>query len=86
VLHVDPGKWQQTIGDLLRLARDSGHPRTRERFLALYQVATGQWSASGWAEETERRRSTVLGWVETYNERGPEAIVYRRTGGVRRFF
>lgn len=80
MLRVDHGKWQQTSDDLRRLARDAAHARTRERFMALYQVAMG-WSAFRWSVETERRHSTVLEWITTYNERGPEAMVYRRTGG-----
>ena len=80
MLRVDHGKWQQTSDDLRRLACDAAHPRTRERFLALYEVATG-WSAMGWAAETERRHSTVLEWIAAYNEGGPEAMVYRHTGG-----
>jgi hypothetical protein len=85
MVRVDLEKWQQTTDELRRLARDSKHPRTRERFLALYQVATG-WSAMAWAAETERRHSTVLEWICAYNERGPEALVYRRTGGWPPFF
>jgi hypothetical protein len=80
MVRVNLRKWQQTADELRLLARDSAHPRTRERFLALYQVASG-WSAMAWAAETERRHSTLLEWVGVYNERGPEAMVYRRTGG-----
>lgn len=85
MLRVDLGKWEQTADDLRLLALDSAHPRTRERFLALYQVTLG-WSAMAWAAETERRHSTLIEWVVAYNERGPEALVYRRTGGWPPFF
>ena len=33
------------------------------------------------APHTHRHPQTVLGWVHAYNEHGPEALVYRRTGG-----
>ena len=66
MLHVNYEKWQQTPDDLRQLAVESAHPRTRERFLALYQVATKAWSASGLADETSRRRSTILGWVAEF--------------------
>ena len=80
MVRVDFERWQQPPGDLRRLALDSKHPRTRERFQALFEVAKG-WSAMAWAAETKRRHSTVLEWINTYNERGPAALVYRRTGG-----
>ena len=80
MLHVDVERWRQTADDLRQLARDSAHRRTRERFLALYEVAKG-WSATAWADETERRHETVRRWVCSYNEGGPAAMVYRRTGG-----
>ena len=33
------------------------------------------------AERTGRRPQTVMEWLHTYNEHGPEALMYRRTGG-----
>jgi len=80
MLRVDCGKWSQTPDDLRRLAVGAEHPRTRERFLALYQIAQG-YSATNWAERTDRHDDTVQHWVHSYNEHGPEALKYRRTGG-----
>jgi hypothetical protein len=80
MLRVDCRKWGQTPDDLRRLAVEGEHPRTRERFLALYQIAQG-WSATSWAEQTERHDDTVQHWVHSYNEHGPEELKYRRTGG-----
>jgi hypothetical protein len=80
MLHVDTARWNETPEDLLRLATGAPHPRTRERFLALYQV-TQQFSAFGWSKEAGRRHSTVLEWVRKYNERGPAALTFARTGG-----
>jgi transposase len=33
------------------------------------------------ALRTGRRAQTIMGWVHAYNERGPEALAFRRTGG-----
>ena len=85
MLRVDTSRWHQTPDDLRRLALESAHPRTRERFLALYEVTEGS-SALNWAARTDRRHSTILEWIHTYNERGPEALIYQRTGGWPPFF
>src|SRR5262249_17068689 len=54
MVHVDPARWNQTPDDLRRLALEAPHPRTRERFLALYEVATHR-SAFDWSKEAGRR-------------------------------
>ncbi|WP_175404501.1 helix-turn-helix domain-containing protein [Endozoicomonas atrinae] len=56
------------------------HTRTRERFSALYQVATGG-SPVAVAKKLDRRHDTVTGWINKYNLSGPDSMVYRRTGG-----
>src|SRR3954463_13740844 len=38
MLRVDHARWGQTPADLRRLATNAPHPRTRERFLALYEI------------------------------------------------
>ena len=38
MLSVDHARWGQTPEDLRRLALSAPHPRTRERFLALYDI------------------------------------------------
>jgi hypothetical protein len=38
MLRVDHARWDQTPVDLRRLATSAPHPRTRERFLALYEI------------------------------------------------
>ena len=62
------------------MALRAPHPRTRERALALFDMAQGR-CATQVAVRTGRRAQTLMGWVHAYNERGPEALVYRRTGG-----
>jgi len=46
MIRPDTAKWNQTLDDLRRLATGPVHPRTRERFLALYQIATQQTNAT----------------------------------------
>ena len=80
VLRVDHARWGHTIQDLRRLATTASHPRSRERFLALYDIAQAG-CATQVARRTGRRPDTVMGWRHTYNEGGPEPLLYRRTGG-----
>jgi hypothetical protein len=80
VLRIDPARWDQTPEDLRSLALSAPHTRTRERALALFDIAQGR-CATQVALRTGRRAQTVMGWVHAYNERGPEALAFRRTGG-----
>ena len=80
MLHVDCARWGQTPEDLRRLATGAPHPRTRERFLALYEITQAS-CATRVAPHTHRHPQTVMEWVHTYNERGPESLTDRRTGG-----
>ena len=80
MLHIDCARWDQTPEDLRRLATSAPHPRTRERFLALYEI-THSSCATRVAPHTHRHPQTVMGWVHAYNERGPAALAYRRSGG-----
>lgn len=72
--------WGQTLQDLRRLAIEAPHPRTRERFLALSLIADGTYNASSFALQYGRQDETVMKWVHSYNQKGPEALTYRRTG------
>ena len=74
-------KWEQSVEDLRRHSIEAKHQRTRERFLALYMIASAKKNASQWAREIGRRKQTVLEWIHTYNKKGPESLVYQRTGG-----
>lgn len=79
-------KWGQSVEALRRLALQAEHPRTRERFLALYTIASGSTNATQWAKKTDRRPDSVMGWVHRYNQQGPDAMLYRHSGGRRPFF
>ena len=81
MVRPDTAKWGQTLSDLRELSVAAKHVRTRERFLALYMIGTQQTNATRWAAEIERDDNTVMGWVQLYNQLGPEALYYRRTGG-----
>jgi transposase len=85
MLRVDYERWGQTPQDLRQLATSAPHSRTRERFLALYEI-TQSSCATRVAPRTHRHSQTVMGWVHLYNTRGPEALAYRRTGGRRPLF
>ena len=80
MLHVDHQRWGQTVADLRDLALSAAHPRSRERFLALHEIAEGS-CATAVAERTGRRAQTVMGWLHAYDAHGPDALPFRRTGG-----
>ena len=85
VIRVDYARWGQTQEDLRRLALNAPHARTRERALALFDI-TQHSCATQVAMRTVRRAHTVMGWVHAYNQGGPDALAFRRTGGRRPFF
>src|SRR3954454_16779697 len=70
---------------LRSLALSAPHARARERALALFEITQGR-CATRLAGRTGRHPQTVLGWVHAYNAQGPDALVFRRTGGRRPFF
>src|SRR3954447_13898866 len=81
MIRVEMAKWGQSLEDLRRAALEASHRRSRERFQALYLIASGQFNATTCAAHIGRHDETVLAWVHLYNERGPDALAYRRTGG-----
>jgi hypothetical protein len=81
MIHPDFDKWKQDSEMVRRLGIEAEHRRSRERFLALYMIGTGQSNATRWAEETGRNPRTVMEWVHTYNTKGPTALYYHRSGG-----
>jgi len=80
VLRVDYARWGGTADDLRHVALSAPHAHTRERALALYEITQGS-CATRVAACTGRHPQTVMDWVHAYNERGPDALVFRRTGG-----
>ena len=71
MLRVESARWGQTPADLRELAMSAPHPRTRERFLALYEI-TQESCATRVAAQARRHPQTVMEWLHLYNT--PEAI------------
>src|SRR5881227_1983090 len=69
------------VEDLRLASLNEAHPRSRERFQALYLIASGQFNATACAAHIGRQDETVLRWVHLYNRHGPGALTYRHTGG-----
>ena len=81
MLKVQMAKWRQTLEDLRLASLNAAHPRSRERFQALYLIASGQFNATACALHIGRQDETVLRWVHLYNRHGPDALTYRHSGG-----
>jgi transposase len=82
MLRVEMTKWSQSLEDLRRASIEAPHARTRERFQALYLIASGQFNATTCAAHIGRQDETVLAWIHRYNKHGPNALSYRHTGGT----
>lgn len=80
MLRVEHERWGQSRLDLRQAAISAINERTRERFFALYDIAGGL-NATQVAKNSGRNHQTVHEWVKRYNAGGPDAIVYRHTGG-----
>ena len=76
MLRVDHARWGQTPADLRRLATSAPHPRTRERFLALYEI-TQENCATRIAERTHRHPQTVMEWLHLDNTGGRSPLARR---------
>jgi hypothetical protein len=81
MVRVDCARWGQTPEDLRRASVEAPHARSRERFQALYLIASGRFNATACAAHIGRQDETVLAWVHRYNAQGPDALAYRRSGG-----
>jgi hypothetical protein len=81
MIRVEMAKWGQTLDDLRRASVQTTHRRSRERFQALYLIASGRFHATTCAAHIGRQDETVLGWVHRDHAHGPDALAYRRTGG-----
>src|SRR5512134_2777545 len=80
MLTVEYSRWGQDPDILRVLGLNAEHPRTRERFLALYEICREK-NASQVGRETDRNPQTVMAWVHCYNTVGPAALVYQHSGG-----
>ena len=80
MLKVDYLQWNQTVEQLRERSLTDEHPRTRERFLALYEICLGK-SATRVGRDTQRNPQTIMDWVHRYHHSGPDALTYHHTGG-----
>lgn len=80
MLQVAYQRWEQSPEDLRLFAQEAPHRRTRERFLALYELTQGK-NATQVAKQIGREDETVHNWVHRYNERGAESLIFKRSGG-----
>ena len=81
MLTVEMAAWGQTEEDLREQALTASHPRTRERFMALFEIVNGS-NATQVGLTRGRNPQTVMDWVHRYNQQGPSALTYQRTGGA----
>lgn len=80
MLKVDTQAWGESPEALRQQALTAEHPRSRERFMGLYEISTGK-SATQVGQATGRNPQTVMEWVHRYNTSGAEALMYRHSGG-----
>ena len=81
MVRPDLNAWGHTLADLRCFAVRAQHPRSRERLLPLYMIASQQTNATNWAGHIGRTKETVLNWVHQYNLAGLDGVMYRHTGG-----
>src|SRR5262245_3159281 len=81
MIKVETAKWGQAVEDLRLASLNEKHPRSRERWQALYLIASGQFNATTCAAHIGRQDEAVLRWVHRYNRHGPAALAYRHSGG-----
>ena len=79
-------KWGQSAEAMRRLSLTAAHPRSRERYQALYMIGNKQTNASQWAGTINRSKQTVRGWVHQYNTSGPLSLIYQPSGGRQPLF
>ena len=75
MLRPDLNRWSLNQESLTELCLHAPHPRTRERLLALGDIARGS-CASALCKPLGRHLTTVLQWVHNFNERGPQALIF----------
>ena len=85
MVRVDLARWNCSADELRGKSVNAAHPRTRERFLALYLMVAEGLCATAVAERLGRDQDTLLSWVHRFNNGGPDALTYRHTGGRRPF-
>ena len=80
MLKIDFSRWNQSAEVIRDQVLGAEHPRTRERWMALCEICTGK-NATKVGTATDRNPQTIMEWVHRYNDNGPEAMVFKQTGG-----
>jgi hypothetical protein len=68
MLKLDLSRWHHTVENLRELALTSDHPRTRERWMALYEIATGKMPPSSVKDRTQTHRPLWNGFIAITNK------------------
>lgn len=74
--------WGLQLDDFLQKTRQ-GHPRKREKWLALFWIAQDIAQAEV-ARRLGRTRKTVQVWKENFEQNGPEILNFVKPGGRQR--
>lgn len=82
MVRPDFAKWNENAELLRQMEIEASHPRSRERYQALYMVGSQGYSASQWAQKIGRENETVLRWIHQYNQGGSGSVGYQHSGGV----
>lgn len=77
---MDLERWHHSAESLREAALRANHARSRERFLALYEITEGK-NATQVGRQTGQNPQTIMDWVHRYNQTGLESLEYRHTGG-----
>ncbi len=75
-------KWGLKEEDFLKRSR-VGHSRTGERWLALYWLIQGV-SQMEVASRLNRTRDSIREWQQSFEQKGPEGLEYKKAGGRER--
>ncbi len=72
--------WGLDVGAVRQRVYRAPTPRERERWHALWLLASG-WSAAQVGEALERDPHTIGGWLATFRQAGPAGLGFEHTGG-----
>lgn len=79
MVFINP-EWNFTAQDFRKRAKEASHSRTYERFLAMALLLEGK-KPSDVAVLIGRHYSTILSWVDRYNENGIDSLYYKSPPG-----
>ena len=74
-------QWQLDLKAVRNQMYRAPTPRERERWHALWLLATG-WSAADVAEALDRDPHTIGEWLESVRQQGPTGLAFEQSGGA----